>query len=347
MRGGRADKVPFTVYECMIPQCVEERDIRNRGMCIVQRNYQPYKTIRPNVKVHHEVYYEGDRRFTRVYHETPVGTVSTLDEAAGFTSWHHEKMYKTPDDFKVLQFMIEDERFETNYDEFAQAEREFGTDAIFRAAIGLEPLQTLISGNMIAMQDFCLLWMDYRDELLRMYARIVENRRKIYRLIAESPASHANYGGNVVPEITGPAMFRQYYTQHYNEAAEELHKHGKLIGCHFDDDCGLLREVIGETDLDYIEAFTPAPSTDMSMADARKAWPTKVLWINFPCTAFLLSNAEVEQVTMDLIDQAGTPDGLLIGITDNPPPDRMREAYVAIQNGCDRHAQAHPGMYRE
>jgi len=28
--------------------------------------------------------------------------------------------------------------------------------------------------------------------------------------------------------------------------------------------------------LDYIEAFTPAPDTDMTLAAARKAWPDKV-----------------------------------------------------------------------
>lgn len=346
MRGGHADKVPFTVYECMIAQCVAEREVRNRGACIVQRRVPVFKTHRPNVKVTQHVYYEGERRFTRTYYETPVGTVSQLDEAAGFTSWHHEKMFKTPDDYKTLLFMIQDERYEPDYEAFAQAERDFGDDAIFRSSFGLEPLQTLISGNMMAMQDFCVQWMDNRDEILKLYDAIVAKRREVYKIVAESPVSHANYGGNVVPEITSPRMFREYYTPHYNEAAEIMHRHGKLIGVHFDDDCKLLAGEIAQTDLDYIEAFTPAPSTDMTLAEARQAWPGKVLWINFPCTAHLLPRDEVAAVTVDLIEQAGTPDGLLIGITDDPPPDRWRDSYRGIMDGCDRHAQEHPELYR-
>ena len=56
-----------------------------------------------------------------------------------------------------------------------------------------------------------------------------------------------------------------------------MHKKGKLIGCHFDADCMLLSEAIGNTELDDIEAFTPAPDTDMTLAEARKAWPGTVL----------------------------------------------------------------------
>jgi len=346
MRGGHSDKVPFTMYECMIPQCDIERQMRNRGLCIVQRRVPVYKMHRPNVKVTQRVYWEGDKQFTRTYYETPVGTVSTLDEAAGFTSWHHEKMFKTPDDYQVLMFIVKDEQYEVDYTNFTQAEKDFGEDAIFRASFGLEPLQALISGNLIGMQDYCIQWMENRDEILKLYDALVENRRKIYPIVAESPVSHANYGGNVVPEIIGLENFRKYYVPHYNEAAEVMHRHGKLIGVHFDANCKLLSEAIAGTDLDYIEAFTPWPTTDMTMAEARAVWPNKVLWINFPCSLHLSPHEEIVQATLDLIDQARTPDGLLIGITDDVPEDRWRDSCTAIMDGCDLHVQLHPGLYR-
>ena len=152
-------------------------------------------------------------------------------------------------------------------------------------------------------------------------------------------------GGNVVPEITGPDLFREYYLPHYNEAAEIMHKNGKLIGCHFDDDCGLLAEAIGETDLDYIEAFTPAPTTDMSVAEARAAWPDKVLWLNFPCDVHLQPEAEIAAVAMNLVDQAGAPDGFLVGITDDVPENRWRQSFTAIMDGLEQHARKHGDLY--
>jgi len=345
LRGGHADRVPFTIYECMIPQCSAERRMRNRGLCIVKRDAPVVKTHRPNVRTWQRIDWDGEKQLIRTYHETPAGTVTTLAQPAGFTSWQHEKLFKGPDDYKPILFLIRDEQYEPNYAAFSAAEKAFGEDGIFRAGLGLEPLQALISGQIMGMQEFCIEWMERRDEILKLYHAIVENRRKVYPLVAASPASHANYGGNVVGEIIGPDNFRKYYLPHYNEAAEIFHRHGKRIGCHFDGNCRLLAEAIAQTELDYIEAFTPAPDSDMTLAEARRAWPGKVLWINFPSSLHLRGDAEVEAATVDLLESIEAIDGLIIGITEDMPPDRWRDSCRAIMDGIDRHAQANPGLY--
>ena len=345
LRGGRSDRVPFTLYEYRITPCVAERTMRNRGMCIVQRNCPVFTTHRPNVRTTRQTYDEGGRQFVRTVHETPVGTLTTLYEPAPFTSWSHEKMFKSPDDYRAMLYYLQDERYEPGYASFSEAQEAFGPDAIFRAGFGLEPMQYLISGDMMAMEDFALEWMDHRDEILKLYGALVENRRRIYPLVAESPALHANYGGNVVPTMVGVEMFEQYYVPHYQEAAEIMHRHGKLIGCHYDDDCRLLARAIGATDLDYIEAFTPAPDTDMDVADARAAWPDKVLWLNFPSSQHREPDERVRQITVDLLDQAGSVEGLIMGITEDMPPGRWQASCLAIMDGLDRHAEAHPDRY--
>lgn len=346
LRGGHADVVPFTVYEYKLTQCALERELRNRGLCVVERRAAVYKTRHPNTKVTQQVYWENDKQFTRTVWETPAGRLTALSEAADFTSWAHEKMFKTPDDYKAILALIRDEVYEPCYDEFLRREREWGEDAMLRAGLGSEPLQALISGGVFKMEDFCIEWMDHRDEILKLYDALVENRRKVYPLVAESPAGHANYGGNVVPEIVSPEMFRTYYTPHYDEAAEVMHAHGKLIGSHFDDDCRHLAEVIGETDLDYIEAFTPAPDTDMTLAEARAAWPDKVLWINFPSSVHLRSDDRVEAFTVEMLSELDSVDGLIVGVTEDMPPDRHLNSCRAIMDGLDRHARENPQLYR-
>ena len=345
LRGSRSDCVPFTMYETMIPQCTAERAMRNRGMCIVKRDVPVFKTYRPNIKVTQHTYWEGDCEFTRAAYETPKGTLTTLYQAAGFTNWYHERMFKSPDDYAALLYLIEDEIYEPNYAEFARAQDDFGEDGIFRAQIGLEPLQALISGTYFDTVSFCLQWMDERDEILKLYDAMVEKRREIYPLVARSPALHANYGGNVVPEIIGLDTFQRYYVPHYDEAADVFHRHGKLVGCHFDANCKLLADAIAATGLDYIEAFTPAPDTDMTLAEAREVWPDKVLWINFPSSVHLKPDAAVEQTTVDLLDEAGTVDGLIVGITEDVPEDRWRDSCRAIMDGLERHARAYPDTY--
>jgi len=345
LQGGHSDSVPFTIYEGKIPQCRAERDMRNRGMCIVERRVPVIKTHSPNVKYRQEVYVENGKTLTRTHIETPVGNLTSLEEAAGFTTWVHEKLFKNHDDYKALLFLIKDEIYEPSYDALVKAQKSNGGDAIFRTSFGLEPLQAFISGGYIDMQDFCMEWMDNRDEILKLYDAKVENNRKIYPLIAESPISHANYGGNVVPSIIGLETFEKYYIQHYNEAAEIMHKHGKFIGCHFDDNCALLAEAIGETELDYIEAFTPSPDTDMTLKEAREAWPDKVIWMNYPSSVHIKSDEEVEQKTIELLDEVDSIDGIIMGITEDIPEERWRNSCSAIMDGLSKHAGDNPKLY--
>jgi hypothetical protein len=346
LRGDDVPKVPFTIYESMIPQCAAERELRSRGLCIVERRVNAFKTHRPNVRVRSETFTEGGREMVRTWYETPAGTLSTLHEPAGFTSWWHERMWKSPGDYKALLFFVQDERYEPNYGELAEAQRLAGEDLIFRAGFGLEPLQSLITGTLMKTEDFCIQWMDNRDEIERIYRAIVENRRAVYPIVADSPVLHANYGGNVIPEVVGPAVFRDYYLPHYNEAAEAMHRKGKLVGCHFDDETRPLAELIARTDLDYIEAFTPAPDTSMGLGDARRAWPGKALWLNFPSSVHVKPDGDVERTAMELLAEVKDARGILMGITENIPQDRWRDSCRAIMDGLDRHARENPGSYK-
>ncbi|MFZ4694059.1 MAG: hypothetical protein ACOYMV_02945 [Verrucomicrobiia bacterium] len=343
--GGRADKIPFTMYENKIPQCAAERALRNRGLCIVKRDIPAFHTVRPNVRTTEAVEWRDGKRFVRTRHETPHGILESLREEAGFTSWVHEKLFKSPDDYKALLFFIRDAQHTPNYGAFARAQADFGEDAIFRAGFGLEPLQELISGGLMDMQDFCVEWMDHRDEILRLYEANVEQRRKVYPLVAESPAFIANYGGNVVVDVIGAKGFEEYYLPHYIEAAEAMHRRGKRIGCHFDANCRALAPLIARSGLDYIEAFTPAPDTDMTLTEARAAWPDKVLWINFPSSVHLRPDVEVEEMAFRLAGEAGGPDGFLMGITEDIPPDRWQSSCGAIMDGLDRHVRERPSLY--
>ena len=192
LRGGHCDRVPFTMYENKVHQCTAERQMRNRGLCIVDRRVNVFRTHSPNVETRQETFWREGRQFTRTVYRTPVGELTTLHEAAGFTDWWHERMFKSPQDYKALLFYLRDQRFEADYSPFLRYQEEVGGDFILRAGFGLEPLQDLISGVLMSMECFCEQWMENRDEVLKLYDAIVENRRKVYPLVAQSPALIAN-----------------------------------------------------------------------------------------------------------------------------------------------------------
>ena len=342
LQWGKVDAVPFTMYETMIPQCTAEREVRNDGLCIVKRDIPVFDVVQPNVKTVRESYVDNGQSYTRTQYETPVGTVDTLASHAGFTKWYHETMFKSPEDYATIRFILKDEQYVPQYDRFRKAADAFGPDAVFRASFGREPLQTILSAPYMDTQQFCIEWMDNRDEILAIYEILVEKRRNLYRIVAESPAQFANYGGNVVAEIVGLDTFQQYYAPHYNEAAEIMHRNGKMVGCHFDGNCRLMAESIAGTDLDYIEAFTPAPDTDMTLTEARAAWPEKVLWLNFPSSLHLSDDETVENTTVSLLDELDSTHGLIMGITEDIPADRWQDSCRAIMRGLKQHAAEYP-----
>ncbi len=327
------DKIPFTVYSTLLPRCSSERVLRNRGLCVVKMTAS-YKLVQPNVKIEERHYTdESGRKLVRTIYTTPYGDLSTLHEPKGFTSWCHEHMFKSPDDYKALLFYIQDTVVEPDYENAAKMVEDLGGDFAVRDQLPLEPLQIFISCHYMNMQEFCMQWMDNQDEILKLYEAQSQLARKIYPVVADGPLEFCNYGGNVVPQIIGVDSFKKYFIPHYNEAAAVLHKKGKLIGSHFDDDNTMIMDAIGETDLDYIEAYDPGISPPV--AEARKVWPDKVLWLNYPSAWHVNPVEEVYTGALKLIKEADPCNGFLIGITEDVPENRWRENFMAIMDAIN------------
>ena len=143
-------------------------------------------------------------------------------------------------------FAVRDEAYLPNYEEFVRAQGEMGGDGFLVTDIGYPPLQYIMD-VLMGLNTFAEEWTERRDEVLRLYDALVENRRKVYEVVAESPALAANYEGNVSAEVVGVKRFEQYYMPHYDEFAEVMHAQDKLVGVHFDANTWLLSEVIGRS----------------------------------------------------------------------------------------------------
>lgn len=332
------DHVPFTVYECMIPQCEAERIMRNEGLCICQRGPGVYGSRSPGITSETHTYVENGRTRTRTVTHTPKGDLTQVVEPAGFTSWTLEKPFKGPEDYAALVALTEAQDYYPAYDAWIKKDREMGGDAVMRGGVGYSPLQHIIH-RVMGVEVFAIEWMERRDEVLKLYDALVENRRRLYPILAESPCKWFNYGGNVSPEIVGEERFREYYVPNYEEFAEVLHAGGKKVGVHFDANTRVIADAIADTSLDYIEAFSPAPDTDMRVAEARAAWPDKALWINYPSSVFLRSDEEMERVTVEMLKEAAPGNGFLIGITEDMPPDRWIDGCMTINRAVQEHGR--------
>lgn len=337
LRGETPDRVPFTTYENKIYPCQAERRLRNGGMCIVQRRPSIFKHISPNTTTRHCHYTEKGVAYIRTKIETPKGNLFSIQRPVEGTTWRQAHLFQRPEDYAPLAFYLGDRRPLPDYGPFAEAQTRVGGDVYLRGGIdGYSPLMEIII-NLMGIEQFAIEWADRRDEVLRLYDVIAARRRESYTIAAESPAEMIAYGGNVTSELVGLERYERYIAPHYDECAELLHAHGKQLCVHFDGNTRLLSGEIGRSKIDCIEAFTPY-DTDMTMADARQAWPDKVLWINFPSSVHLTDDAVIARTTRRILEEARTRDRLLIGITEDVPPDRWQRSFATIlktlqQNG--------------
>ena len=339
--GAVPDMVPFTAYTEMLPRSAVERQLRHHGLCLVQRSPSVYTMDSPNV-VQEQVHYQGPDGCGRIRTiiRTPVGTLDAvgkrmptgttpLGRVMGSTTWTEEYPFKCQADYEPLEFAIRDRTYSPDYEDFAAMGQMMGDDAIMRAQIGYSPLQEIIY-RVMGIERFSIEWRYNRESVLRLYDALTEDRRKVYSIVAQSPALITNYGGNVSPEVVGTHRFDRYVLPHYNEAADVFHEHGKLLGVHFDANVRLLADGIAQSRLDYIEAYTPAPGSDMPLAEARQIWPDKVIWIHFPSQLFLQSDAAIEETTRQFIRDTVPGDRFLIGITEDMPAHRAQDGLLAI-----------------
>ena len=155
-------------------------------------------------------------------------------------------------------------------------------------------------------------------------------QRRAYEIAATSPALAIMCGGNYAPEMLGLERFREFVLPHWEEAGSILHEGGKLMGCHLDANNQLWAPEIGASPLDWIEAFTPAPDTDMTLTAARAAWPGKTMFINFPSSVHLETDERIRQTTRALLLEAAPGDRFIVGITENVPENRWRDSFRAI-----------------
>jgi len=330
LRGEMVDRVPFTSYAGLFPENERGSLVIDGDIGLVHR-CGTYQGKDPNVKVRQEEFYENGERRIRYIYETPVGCVwETLRTGGGYgTSLRYEFLIKKPEDYKVVEFMMRDTIYTPDYESFLAAEKSMGDNGAVIGNLKYSPIQQMLV-LLMGPERYGIDYYENRDLFDSLYEAITEKDRELYRIAAESPSEFFIYGDNITSKMIGLERFVKYCIPRYNEAAAMLHEKGKRLGVHMDGDLRLLRESIAESELDFIEAFTPSPMSDLSVAEALEAWKDKVLWINFTSCFHIAGQEAIRTHTLDLLQQASPGDRFLVGITEDVPSEVRKESLTTI-----------------
>ena len=336
-RGELPDYVPFALKGWRIPFCRAERQLRNDGMGIVD-SCGVYGVRSPNVTSESHSFTQDGVGYTRTTVKTPVGELTSVTRRVGSektegTTWTVEPMFKRPEDYEVLRFIASDQHPVATYDRFLKTQEQMDGEAFFKTGAPGIALHTIMY-SYLGIETFALEWADRRDEILALNDLMTGKQRQIFEIVAGSPALVVQLGGNYSSEVLGKDRFTDFVLPHWEEACCILHDGGKLPGCHLDANNRLWAAEVGKSGLDWIEAFTPSPDTDMSVADAREAWPGKTMFINYPSSVHLQPAAVIEETTKQILRDCAPGDRFIVGITENVPENRWRESFRTILDTC-------------
>jgi hypothetical protein len=257
----------------------------------------------------------------RTDYETRKGVVSTLERLPREFLWKVEHLFSGPGDYDALEALILEERFRPDFETFRQDDIRYGVHStIGRPTTVRTPLNDLVYVYM-GVETFCFEWMDRRSEVLRLMKALEKSYWDRVRLIADSPARFGVIEGNVDVHVFGLDRFREFCMPYIEGACQIFHEKGKLAGIHLDGDHRLLAPVIADTTLDFVESHTPPPDCDFPVAEAREAWPDKVLIVNFLSSLHRLGPAQVVEEARRILREGSRRDGFIFGLIENVSED--------------------------
>jgi hypothetical protein len=341
LRGQASDKILFAPYDNLVPRGLFERRMRNRGMGLLKRVDEIW-AYTPGVVQEISTAIDG----TRITYRTPVGSVSTLwkgrvgridDRGEVQAAW----LIKAAQDFDPVLHMVRHTAFEADYNQFLDASRDLGQDGLVRGTGPWPPYDTL--PEYFGLVNWAYFQKDHPERMEALYQALDEQEARRFPLILDSPSEFISFGS--LNGFYGPKDFERYTLPFYQTYVPLLKARGKICGLHaHNSNLRVFKDLLRDTGVQVIEAYTPPPISDLSLPDARQAWGDEtIIWVNFPETIFWSGKGETYHYTLDLLESDPCPEHLVIGmtemgtygVTDDESEKFFTEGICAIMDAID------------
>jgi hypothetical protein len=234
--------------------------------------------------------WKGHKLYEERSVETPVGKISQLiikDPSYG-SDWVEKPYIKTREDYRIMQYVIENSVLASHESRIAQRMKDLGEDGVVLGRVDRAPYQKLLIELADPEQFLVDLYTDPgpATELMEaMDARMDEQ----FEMALDTGVEVIWQPDNITSDMIPPESFEKYCMPYYLKNGSKCREAGKVYAVHIDGRAGSLKEMLADTPIDIIESFSlPLMGGDLETAEALQAWPEKVICPNFPaslCTA--------------------------------------------------------------
>ena len=205
--------------------------------------------------------------------------------------------------------------------------------AVASGPIAASPMH-LVLHELMAMDRFYYLFADSYEALVDFAARLEPMYEACLDAVAECDAEVVFWGANYDRDLTWPPFFDAHIAPWLARVAERLHDAGKLLLTHADGENDGLMPFFAACGVDVVESVCPAPMTRLSLAELRRGFGRQVtVWGGVPSVALLpesMNDADFEGYLDRLFDEAADGAGLILGVSDNVPPDADMRRLASI-----------------
>lgn len=196
--------------------------------------------------------------------------------------------------------------------------------AVAHGPRGASPMH-LILHDLVAAQQFFYLYADDREALRRLAARIEPMFEAMLDALIVCDAEVVFWGGNYDQDVTWPAFFEAEIAPWLKRASRRLHAAGKLVLTHADGENRALLPLYPACDFDVAESVCPQPMTQSTLAEIRAGMGDKItVWGGIPSVTLLrdsMTDQAFEAYLDAMFGALGVGDHLILGVSDNVPPD--------------------------
>jgi len=330
--GRRPDRVPWQ------PRCEEwfvwhqkrnslPRQFQNASMIDFYRelgcSVRPYWLFNPAIQIEYDgvdIEYVNEENTEIIRYRTVKGTLVQKNLKTDLLWAIREFPVKSVKDISILEQMLLSQRvkFERQaYDEGLQQLNDLSVPMIF---IPRTPLQRLFI-EYLGYERTIFFLQDHPQKMEHLINVIMETDDLLFDVVIKCPIQVINFGDNVDSNMLSPQLFEKYLLDYYQRRCAELHAAGKFVFPHWDGCVKPLLPYLRDIDFDGVEALTPLPQGDVTLAEVREAMPQRMVLIDgIPATHFLAQTSfdELETFVREIIDMFG--DKLILGISDELSP---------------------------
>ncbi|MHC4445180.1 MAG: uroporphyrinogen decarboxylase family protein [Planctomycetota bacterium] len=337
-RNQLSDRIPVAIYTNYLPRGSCERSLRDMGLGIID-HHPPVSLLAPPWHTHPGYISEvkdadlkisfswenGHQVETRTY-KTPVGTISqrTQKDPGYGSDWRSKFYIIKPQDYKVVQYLVENTVFRKNEPAILAKINDLGHDGVVWGRMDRSPYQKLLIE--LAGPERFLIDLQTNPQPVTELLEVMDRRMdEAFQMVLESQVEVIWQPDNITADMTPPHYFQKYHLPFYQKRAKQLKAANKPYLVHMDGRLNPLKDLIARCPFDAVESFSFAEvGGDLDLSQARSAWKDKVILPNFPAPLCHQTDQEIESYLKKLLDQAGTKVPYMLQVSEDLPDDQWQ-----------------------